>query len=549
MRSLKTIILLLHLFKLYIGINIRGKPTIRNLMGSKDKKVEITTLNSKYLPVIQIPSGRTKIYQIEAGTSGKYKVTSGSSAYVNSYGTVYPRNVTWHWYGGRGYSSPLPDQEPDRIETKFYPGITVITATVGDGSFKITVTVKEYSEEYVEKIVDDYIKSNVTKKKNTLDKFRAITAFPAQYPYNGSYHDYIDMVIFGGADCWGSAYLIQHFCEKVGIKSHVRFAARDPLSGSGHRNVAALIDKKIYIGEAGYGYNYPNRPWNVEEKNVGFFYRTSGNEITIYQYDGYEEDIKVPSIIDKKTVVGFIYNCFSIGESWSGIKIKKITLPKTTISIEELTFNDLKYLKEVNIPFNVSSKITASYFKGCDNLTEINIDKGNSLYSSDDGVLYNKNKTVIIKFPSGKKGTFTVPSSVERIEDYAFNSTKNLEIVKIKKKVNYIGKNAFAYSNVKEIYFYGEKPEFNDNPFLNLNGTIFYPENSKSWNNTNFDNLCSKTIQSFSWKPKEGSNSHAGLIAFIVIAIFVILGVIAFIIIRKKRKSLTIDSIKGTLLR
>ena len=165
MRSLKTIILLLHLFKLYIGINIRGKPTIRNLMGSKDKKVEITTLNSKYLPVIQIPSGRTKIYQLEAGTSGKYKVTSGSSAYVNSYGTVYPRNVTWHWYGGRGYSSPLPDQEPDRIETKFYPGITVITATVGDGSFKITVTVKEYSEEYVEKIVDDYIKSNVTKKK------------------------------------------------------------------------------------------------------------------------------------------------------------------------------------------------------------------------------------------------------------------------------------------------------------------------------------------------------------------------------------------------
>ena len=83
-------------------------------------------------------------------------------------------------------------------------------------------------------------------------------------------------------------------------------------------------------------------------------------------------------------------------ESWSGIKIKKITLPKTTISIEELTFNDLKYLKEVNIPFNVSSKITASYFKGCDNLPEINIDKGNSLYSSDDGVLYNKNQTVII---------------------------------------------------------------------------------------------------------------------------------------------------------
>ena len=163
MRDIKTIILLLHLFKLFIGINIRGKTTFRNL-GSKDKKVEITTLNSKYLPVIQIPSGRTKYYQIADGTSGKYKVTSGSSAYVNSYGIIYPKNITWYWYGGRGYSSPLKDQEPDRIETQFYPGVTEITATVGDNSFKITVTVKEYSEEYVEKIIDDYIKLNVTKK-------------------------------------------------------------------------------------------------------------------------------------------------------------------------------------------------------------------------------------------------------------------------------------------------------------------------------------------------------------------------------------------------
>jgi hypothetical protein len=37
------------------------------------------------------------------------------------------------------------------------------------------------------------------------------------------------MVVFEGADCWGSSHLIQHLCEKVGIKSHVHFAARDLL--------------------------------------------------------------------------------------------------------------------------------------------------------------------------------------------------------------------------------------------------------------------------------------------------------------------------------
>lgn len=61
---------------------------------------------------------------------------------------------------------------------------------------------------------------------------------------------------------------MQHFCEKLGIKSHVRFAARDPLSGSGHRNVAALIDKKIYIDEAGYGYYYANKPWKDEQQKM-----------------------------------------------------------------------------------------------------------------------------------------------------------------------------------------------------------------------------------------------------------------------------------------
>ena len=80
----------------------------------------------------------------------------------------------------------------------------------------------------MENILNDYIKSNVT-NKDTLEKFRAITAFPARYPYNGAYYDYIDMVVFEGADCWGSSRLIQHLCEKVGIKSHVRFAARDHL--------------------------------------------------------------------------------------------------------------------------------------------------------------------------------------------------------------------------------------------------------------------------------------------------------------------------------
>ena len=203
------------------------------------------------------------------------------------------------------------------------------------------------------------------------------------------------MVILKGGDCQASSNTIQHLCEKVGIKSHVRYAARDPNSGSGHRNVAALIDGKIYIGEAGYGQETPNRPYSVTEKNIGFFYRTSGKEITIYQYDGYDVDINVPSTIDNKTVIGFLYNCFYIGENWSGIKIQRISLPDSVTSLGTETFNNLKNLLEVNIPVNIT-ELDLNVFKGCNNLKKINIAEKNTKFSSDYGVLFNKDKTNLI---------------------------------------------------------------------------------------------------------------------------------------------------------
>ena len=56
---------------------------------------------------------------------------------------------------------------------------------------------------------------------------------------------------------------------------------------------------------------------------------------------------------------------------------------------------------------------------------------------------------------------------------------------------------------MKEIYFYGEKPEFGDNAVLNLNVTIYYPENNSTWNISNFDPFGSKDIRYIPWNPIE----------------------------------------------
>ena len=423
---------------------------------------------------------------------------------------------------------------------------------MGDISFNIIVTSKEYGEEYAENIINSYLKTNVTNKKTQLEKFKAITAFPAQFPYNYRYQSYIDMIVFQGGDCWASANTIQHFCEIIGIKSHVTSEVLLPgMMTGGHKNTVALIDGKIYVGEAGFSGANPNRLYMVYEKNVGYFYKKEGEALTISQYDGYDEDVKVPSIIDNNTVIGFTKKCFFNGQSWSGIKIKSITLPYTIYSLGNETFNDLKYLLKVNIPYNVT-EINTNVFAGCDSLESINIAKNNSKYTSEEGVLYDKNKKNLFKYPSAKANkSFIVPSSLERIENYSFTNTKNIEILKITEKVNYIGSYAFSSSNIKEIYFFGDKPKFGENPFNNTNITFYIKNKNSNWN-IDFKTLGLKDFRIYNFIPKENSHSFSKIgVPFIPCIFVIIISLLVYIIIRKSKtkNKESITSLDGDLLK
>ena len=528
------------------------------LIDTSNRKVTIYGLNSKYESTINIPSDKSTSYLIDAGTSGIYTVksVSGRAVSVSKEGIITPAKTTWYWYGNWGYSAPQSGKTPDRIETTVYPGISIVTAKVGDISFNINVTSIEYGGEYAENIINSYLQTNVTNKKTQLEKFKAITAFPAQFPYNYKYQSYIDMIIFQGGDCWASADTIQHFCEIVGIKSHVTSEVLLPgmLTG-GHKNTAALIDGKIYIGEAGFSGSKPNRNYMVIEKNVGYFYSMSGKELTISQYDGYDEDITVPSIIDSYTVVGFTKKCFFNGQSWSGIRIKSITLPYTIYSLGDQTFNDLKYLEKVNIPYNVT-KINTNVFLGCDSLNTINIAKNNSQYSSEEGVLYDKNKKNLYKYPSDKKNkNFIVPSTLERIEEYSFTYTKNIEKLNITDKVNYIGSYAFSSSNIKEIYFSGDPPKFGEKPFNNTNITFYCQNNKSNWN-VDFKKLGLKDFRNYNCnctsKEEDDSNSFVKIgVPIIACIAIIIIGLLIYIFVRKSmnKSNANVNSLNGGLLK
>ncbi len=64
------------------------------------------------------------------------------------------------------------------------------------------------------------------------------------------------------------------------------------------------------------------------------------------------------------------------------------------------------------------------------------VDANNPYYASEDGVLYNKDKTKLLRYPCGKEDEmFVVPKSVKSFETYAFNYIQYLKVVVIGKNV------------------------------------------------------------------------------------------------------------------
>ena len=74
----------------------------------------------------------------------------------------------------------------------------------------------------------------------------------------------------------------------------------------------------------------------------------------------------------------------------------------------------------------------------------VNVGNNNTQYSSEDGVLFNKNKTHIIMCPKGKNGQYIIPDSVTSIDNYAFSDCKNLTSITIPDSVTTIGDSAFS---------------------------------------------------------------------------------------------------------
>lgn len=128
-------------------------------------------------------------------------------------------------------------------------------------------------------------------------------------------------------------------------------------------------------------------------------------------------------------------------------KLRRIVLPLQTTKIEADAFRNCSSLHTIEVPTLVESIETSA---GCTALAEINVQAGNSHYSSKDGVLLSGDGKNILWFPMGKEGEYTLPSTVTTVGDYAFRNCR-IETFHFADGLTSIGKYAFYNSSVKEV--------------------------------------------------------------------------------------------------
>ena len=167
--------------------------------------------------------------------------------------------------------------------------------------------------------------------------------------------------------------------------------------------------------------------------------------------------------------------------------LKEIKIPNGCTSLGQvITFCDA--LQTVYIPASVT-KIATNNFFACPNMKAINVDENNELYCSVEGVVFSKDKTTIVRYPTSHNDTFIIPNGVRTIgEDAfydtdvksveipvsvtsilssAFNDCNNLETITIPNSVKRIGRAAFEdCSNLNSIILSDDLEEIESSLFI-----------------------------------------------------------------------------------
>ena len=200
--------------------------------------------------------------------------------------------------------------------------------------------------------------------------------------------------------------------------------------------------------------SYRNVIYTLDENNKdpqGIYYNISGDEAMVgdtsfgaADYQGAGDGIVIiPDAVSKDGNVYDVTNISSYAFNRCS-KLREVTVGDNVQKISEGAFS-LSGLSKIHIGKQVQ-KIETTWlvpFEGT-KLEEITIDPENRFYTVKDGVLFTADMSELVRYPSQDTRTeYTIPDSVTKISQYAFESVRNVKNMMIPSGVEEIGAAAF----------------------------------------------------------------------------------------------------------
>ena len=272
---------------------------------------------------------------------------------------------------------------------------------------------------------------------------------------------------------------------------------------------------------------------SAESAYNGMAYTIANGEATI---TGYTADLPA-NVVIPSTVEGYPVTAIGDEAFYDCSSLTSVTIPDSVTYIGESAFSYCTALTSVTIPDSVTTIGSRAFerdgalttvtvgegvtsigqwaFASCYGLTAIVVDTANSKYSSVDGVLFNKDQTILIQYPNGKTdASYTVPNGVTAIADWAFyNSHRYLTSVTISDSVTTIGADAFCWcDNLKSVSFGKNVTTIGDEAFYPMSiADVYYDGTEEDKANISIGDRNSGLLNAtWHYAEVEGSRLEAG---------------------------------------
>ena len=189
-----------------------------------------------------------------------------------------------------------------------------------------------------------------------------------------------------------------------------------------------------------------------------FRYEIIDSSVKITGFAGSSTVVKIPDTIEDKPVSTIGRKSFSQSRDFTAV-----ILPKTTTTIESEAFFNCSWLRHITIPEHCT-RIEEGAFAGtaltevflpasvvhfsnavyqCPTLLSIKVDPANQVFTSIDGILYDKKVTAVLRCPEGRTKAVSLPSTVHHVGRMAFHHCLNLSSITLPDGVDSIGQMAF----------------------------------------------------------------------------------------------------------